>query len=266
MTEPASRTAEQRAVVAAFQALTLIPLALLGLDLVGVNWSPTVVWTVLGPSILVAFTLQAPSAGRWRPIELGDLAAAAALALFAIVSLLEWNVHTDYVFHWGTKAKRFALVGGLDLDFLVRPWNEHAHPDYPNGLPATLAAFAITGGGTRWLPVALLSTVHLGLLLLAARELAARMGAGLVGRTTALGVVAWGTMAFGVGFRQAGGADLPLAAAVVAGTAILAGPLDRRSDREIAWSGARAAVRKLGGMVVAALLGAVDSARRGGGG
>ncbi|MEM1204042.1 MAG: hypothetical protein AAGN66_12510 [Acidobacteriota bacterium] len=195
--------------------------------------------------------------------HLGDAVAAAAVLAFGVAGARLWNLHADFVYHWGAKGQRFFLAGGIDWEYLARPWNGHLHPDYPNLLPSLFAAGAALAGRFDAASTALTSVVFFALLVLAIRSVLRSAAAD--GLTTALGVagIAWGAAMFGIGFDQAGGADLLMALAACAGVAVLVGPADVAADRRMAVVAAVAAGSKIEGVPLAALLLAAHLLRRG---
>ncbi|MEL7061011.1 MAG: hypothetical protein AAGN46_13400, partial [Acidobacteriota bacterium] len=74
--------------------------------------------------------------------------------------------------------------------------------------------------------------------------------------------VAWGGLAFAVGFRQAGGADLHMAAAVAAAAVLLISTPRPALDWQVAIVAAFAACSKIEGVVFAVLLIALHAGRR----
>ncbi len=251
------------------RALVLFGGMLWTFDLLGMAWSRP---SVALAAILCVLVLKLPS--RIRPqvpaadpvtdapirksfILLGRLEFLICLGLgsiFAMATVLGWNVMSDYVFHWGLKAKHFALVGGLDHEFLAQPWNAHSHPDYPNLVPTLYAASYLLIGDDSWWTVAWLPVLSFALLLLACRELAARVLPRGPERLLAVTVVGSACLSFAVGPMVAGGADLLIAFAVTAGVALPAQPPSSGRDRQTAWIAALAAASKIEGIVFAACL------------
>ncbi|MEM6794643.1 MAG: hypothetical protein AAF725_11730 [Acidobacteriota bacterium] len=244
--------------LAAFIGPVLVAGCLWLLSLAGAAWTRPAVLAVLGAlgaaSWALARSAPAPQPsvsqnGRWAWPH-----AAAATAAFAAAALLRWNVHADYVYHWGQKAARNALLGGIDFAFLTRPWNAHLHPDYPNLMPTLGAAGFVVAGEIRWLASAALAILWFAALAGALVTLASRLAATRLGCSAAAGVALWVAAAFAIGFRQAGGADLPMCAAVAAGAVLLTARPGRELDAQVAWVAAFAAGTKLEGMPLAALL------------
>ena len=116
---------------------------LLGLDLAGIRWSrlsigiPVLALAALG---LRRRGRVAETRPRRHPLGWGDGLAAGTIAVFAILALARRVANPDFIYHWGLKAKRFALAGGVDLPFLQAGWNSYAHPDYPNLVPNPLGS------------------------------------------------------------------------------------------------------------------------------
>ncbi|MEM9597514.1 MAG: hypothetical protein AAGD06_24820, partial [Acidobacteriota bacterium] len=109
--------------------------ALWGADLLGIPWSPLGVLACLAATGVVCVALSllgrraqepttepvARSASPWA--RLGDAVAAAAVLAFGVAGARLWNLHADFVYHWGAKGQRFFLAGGIDWEYLARPWN-----------------------------------------------------------------------------------------------------------------------------------------------
>ncbi len=255
-------------------ALVLWCLVLWLLDALDITWSRP---TLFGAALFCGFGLWLEHRASNPPREklgarpgekLGLQPVAEALicsnlvAIFSLATFLGWNVMSDYVFHWGLKAKHFALAGGLDYEFLAQPWNAHTHPDYPNLVPTLYASSFIWTGEHSWWTVAWLPVVGFVLLLLACRELAGRVIPSAIESVLAMTLVGCACLSFAVGPMIAGGADFLIAFAITMGVAILARPLDAVSDREVAWIAALAAAGKIEGIVVAASLIALHLGRR----
>ncbi|MEM8997417.1 MAG: hypothetical protein AAGF23_21715, partial [Acidobacteriota bacterium] len=174
---------------------------------------------------------------------------------FAAASVLRMNVHADYVYHWGQKAARYALEGGVDVEFLAAPWNAYLHPDYPSLLPALHASAFNAAGGIAWPVTAVLATLFFAMLLAALFALAdAASGVGSNGRALGFAVAVLGSVAFAVGYRQAGGADVAMAAAMTAAACVLVRPATRGGDLDVAVIAGLLAAVKLEGLPAAACL------------
>lgn len=254
---------ERRWVMAWISGLVALYLLLLILDLLGVPWRAL---TVL-PLALVAAVLGWPRGRLDRSIEpdrpgWGDAVAILAFTVFTVCSLLLWNLHPDFIYHWGIKGAKFHLAQGLDFTYLASPWNAHVHPDYPNLLPSLFALTAILVGAFREAPAVLWSVLFFALAVLAARDLLGRLGASPLARQAGVATVALVLAMFGVGYLQAGGADWLLVLAVLAGTAILASPLGTAADFQLGAVAAFAAASKIEGVPLAVFLIAVHLARR----
>ncbi len=257
---------ELRLVLSWITGLVVLDLLLLGLDLAGLPWRLATLVPAVAALLLLGWLTgrrrdAAPVASR-RPLGWGDAVAAAAFLVFVVCTALLWNLHPDFIYHWGIKGWKLYLARGLDFAWLASPEAAHAHPDYPNLVPSLFALTAIFGGSFHEVPMALWSALFFALTVLAARALLGRLGAspfGLQGGVAAIGL----TLAmFGVGYLQAGGADGPIALALVAGAAILAAAPDSRADAGLGWVAAFAAAAKIEGMALAAWLVAVHLLRR----
>lgn len=108
-----------------------------GLDAAGIAWSPPTLFFLLG-SLFVAGGWWAmtdlsrregrlPLLSRSHWIDLLSLAVPSAVYGWAALTMRA--PYADFVYHWGAKARRFALVQGIDWDSLAR--SELFHSDYP---------------------------------------------------------------------------------------------------------------------------------------
>lgn len=248
--------------------LVMLYLLLLGFDLLGLSWRlPSLAPALAGLAILgwlVGRRRDAVprSAASWHPLGWGDAVAAAAFAVFVAATALLWNLHPDFIYHWGIKGWKFYLARGLDFAWLASPEAAHAHPDYPNLVPSLFALTAILGGSFRELPMALWSVLFFALTVLAARALLARFGASPFACQAGVALVGLTLAMFGVGYLQAGGADTLIALALLAGATLLAGEPDERTDVHLGWVAAFAAAAKIEGVALAAWLIGVHLLRR----
>jgi len=258
---------DRRLVTSSLAGLLALHTLLLALDLAGWRWTRI---AILLPIAIFAGLLWWRRRS-WRdralpspPLGPGDAIAAGGLAIFAAAAAARWNVHSDFVYHWGVKAKKFHLAGGLDLEFLTQPWNAgHLHPDYPNLVPVTGAATATVAGHFDLVAVLLWSVVFFLLALLAGRAILTAAGVSKWGRAAGIAVLGLTLTMFGVGYLQAGGADLPMTLAMLMGAALLLARPDESADRDLGIAAAFAAAVKLEGLVLAALLIAAHLLRRG---
>ena len=213
----------------------------------GVLWSrPLVAVLWLAATGVVGWSITPTLRSALRPLlrfpppltTLSLAVGAAAFGALALASWQSWNVHPDWVFHWGPKAQRFALAQGIDLDYLTRPWNAHVHPDYPNLLPNLTASLALALEGDHAMATprlgAIVTLVFAALWFAALRTLALRLlskrGPRWVAEAAWL-TAAWSVTMFGTGFQQAAGGDLPFGCVVTLGALALATPReDLRRD------------------------------------
>lgn len=237
----------------------------LGLDLLGVPWGP--VWLIPAAAIGVAWgwlrrrRAGEPSGhGGWG---WGELVAAGAFAVFVFATANLWNLSSDFIYHWGAKGQAFTLDRGIDVEYLARPWHvHHLRPDYPNLVPSLFAWTALLGGGFSVVPMALWSAVWLALLLFFARELIRRLELSRFAAQSALAIVALASSYFAIGYTLAGGADLPIAVALMAGAVPLVSRPGPEADRQIGVAAAFAAASKVEGVPLAALLVGLHLSRR----
>lgn len=239
-----------------------IHILLTGLQAVGIPWtrgSLLVSLIVLAGSIYGAsyrFGSSQPSREDLpRPLGWGDAVAGLALAGFAVTAVTLRSVHPDFIFHWGIKAKKFVLAGGVDFQYLARPWNHYTHPDYPTLLSEIYAVTTLLAGRFSEPALLLWAVPFFGALLWVSRQwLALRCPSPNV-RQAGLAILALGIAAFAVGYLQAGGADLLMALAVVAGAAALdRDRTDARTDLALGTAAAFAAASKIEGVVLAGIL------------
>jgi hypothetical protein len=189
-----------------------------GLALVALGTLPLALWLPkrAAPPSATPLALVADAA---------TLCSVAGYALFATVARpWEW----DFWAIWGLKAKEFFLARAVNFEFLARPDNVFAHPDYPPLLPLVYDLVAIFQGvwDDRWLGV--VSVAFAGAMLLVMREeLERQSGSAIVGAfgTLALsGVVCSGWVGLGEG---------PLVAASASGLAIVSRGLRDDAPRTI---------------------------------
>jgi hypothetical protein len=250
--------------------LLLLHFLLQGLDLVGVTWHPF----LLGGCGLAAMaawiwerrgqpTKRATSQPATATVGIGDAIAAIAVAAFALACWFLRSPFSDFVYHWGLKAKRFFLHRGTDFEFLARDANGYLHPDYPNLWPELFAVPAILSG--RFFEPALLSltAVFLALLALVLRAELRRVLEPAATRQLALPALVLGLTAFCIGYYQAGSADLPFALAVLLGASALAEPRVGPAALRAGLAAAFAAALKIEGPPFAGILLALVALRHG---
>jgi hypothetical protein len=267
---------ESRLVLALVAGWVLGNAVLLVLSACGIRWS----WWSIGLPLLalVAFarwrfrlqrpTRSAPVAAARLSWQLGwgDAIAALALGSLGWFAARGELLFPDFVYHWGTKAQKFALAGGVDWEYLARPWLAQLHhPEYPLLLPNLGALTALSGGGFDARAAGLWSIVALVAVVLAVRGALRAAGAApfVVQATTAWTGAALAM--FGINYALAGSADpFPALALAVALPALLkpAAVAGRVDDAQVGLAAALAAAAKIEGVVLAALLVAVQIARR----
>ena len=197
----------------------------------------------------------------------GDAVGAGAAALFAWAAWRLRIVFPDFVYHWGIKAKRFWIAGGVDYPFLADPLRLTDHPDYPHLLPGIFAATAEALGRFDERSMVLWSAVLFGALLGAGREALGRAGLARPARQGAVALLGLATGTFAIGYLLAGSADwFPALAVVVALPALLAPAvydprLAAAEDLRVGIAAALAAAGKIEGVGLATLLVAVHLSR-----
>lgn len=253
------------AVVPAWLAgLVTIHLLLTGLQAVGVSWTRWSVLVGVGAAWLLAagahrryFRLGSALGARARVprVGWGDALAGLAWAGFAFAAWTLRSVHPDFIFHWGIKAKKLVLAGGVDFAYLSRPWNHYTHPDYPTLLPELYAAAALGAGRFAEPALLLWSVLFFAALLWVARGWLAEQEPASGVRQAGLALLALTLAAFGIGYLQAGGADLLIALGLVLGAAALGrDDAHARTDLELGTAAAFAAASKIEGVVLAGFL------------
>lgn len=252
-----------RAVLAVVAGMLGLHVWLTALQLVGWRWTaPTILAFAAAGVVGWRAWPAAPRPLREPRLAWSDGVALAAVLAFAAAALRTWIMFPDFVYHWGIKAQRFALAGGLDWEFLGRRANWAVHPDYPNMLPELYAVTAILGGGFHE-PAALAWSVLLFALLLAAARAALLRGeasprarrAGLAFLATVLGAFAFAAL-------LAGSSDWCMALAPLLAWPALRGEPSPRSDARLGLAAAFAAASKMEGVPLALLLVGVGLARR----
>lgn len=243
----------------------LVYLLLLGLHLLSVEWRPAVIlalaaalWWILRrwtserrsePRVQTAKGARRPLAPGW-----GDAVAIGCLAVLIWVALHRWSVHPDLIYHWGLKARRFALLGGIDTELLARPWNlSTIHPAYPHLVPALFAFTTRLLGGYQEAAMVLWTAPLYAAMLAAARQIASREGCSAFGIQSTLALTAVATLMAGVSLQILGGPDWILAA-----LPLLAWPALQRpgvaADRAIGWIAALGAGAKMEGIAMGIFL------------
>ncbi len=256
--------AEARLVMRWIAGLLSIYLLLLGLHLLGIPWRPATLLPALVAGAALGW-LRGRRHGpkpRWQRPGWGDAVAAAAFLVFLVCTALLWNLHPDFIYHWGLKGERFHLAAGLDFEFLASPWNAHVHPDYPNLLPALFAVTAVLGGTFDEVPMALWSALFYLATVVAGRQLLRRLAASGFGRQAGTAILALTLTMFGVGFQTAAGADWLLTLTVMTAAVFLIAPPHPSQDLPVGLLAAFGAAAKIEGIVLAVWLIGVHLVRR----
>lgn len=233
-----------------------------GLDFAGVPWHPGILVGVVVLASAAAWRWIPQGAGRSRrPFGArrgwGDGLAFAGWLTFTLFAASLWITLPDFIYHWGVKGARFALVRGIDYEYLARSWNWVAHPDYPNLLPELYAATSLLAGRFDAAALVLWTSLWFAGVLAAAREALGRLlparGDRAV-RQAALAVVGLSAAAFGIGHIEAGGADWMITLALLAAVPPLLAPVSRETDFQIGLIAAFACASKVEGVPLAAFL------------
>lgn len=188
-----------------------------------------------------------------RAVPFADLASAALVLGMVWVTLAMRSPFTDFVYHWGLKAERFALAGGVDWRFLEHPAMQYTHPDYPFlwselfALPAILAGRFDERVLMLWTPLCLA-----GIVL----EVRYRLGRHLDGTVHGLALlcVLVPITGFAIGHLQVGAADLPLLLALLVGVGSLQDNSAAGASVRVGIASAVAAALKIEGVALGLLL------------
>lgn len=229
---PPRRSEPALAVVAGLVGLAAL---LLLFDLAGIPWrrGPLAAgWAAATAAAAAGWWARRPAGWTWprRPASglvapgWGEAVAAGAALLYAAAAWTRRITMPDFVYHWGPKAKRALLSGGVDYAFLTDPLRLTDHPDYPHLVPGLYAAVGVVRGAFHERAALLLSVVFLVVAVAGARR--AAVAAGLP-RQAVQGTVAAAALtlaAFGIGYRMAGGADWAIVAALLVAMPALVGP------------------------------------------
>lgn len=242
--------------------LVVLHLLLLVTSLAGIPWR----W--LTPALAACLLALAwprgvpvgPARRRSR-IGVGDLVAAGAVGFFATLTAGSWLTTPDYIYHWGAKARHFALADGIDWYYLAASHNWRIHPDYPNLWPEIVAISARLLGSSDSPVLLLWSPLLVGVLLLTARrtldQVAHRAS------QPAMAALALALVGFAVGHEMAGAADWLIALAGALAVPALLAPRDLEGDARIAVAAALAASSKIEGVPFAVCLVAAHLVGRG---
>ncbi|HSM50705.1 MAG TPA: hypothetical protein VLA75_04815, partial [Thermoanaerobaculia bacterium] len=234
--------------------LVLLHTVALGASLAGLPWRFLL---LLAPLMLAWLAAGGPRLALFdgaRRIGPGDLAALAGVATFAALAAGEWVTTPDFIYHWGLKAKRFALADGIDWAFLADPAVAGLHPDYPVLWPSLAALTARLAGRFHEPALLLWTPLLLAALLLSVRRTLAGADLPPAARGAGLAGIALALSAFAVGHETAGAADWLPALALVLAVPALAAPRTAAGDARIAVAAALAAAAKIEGIALAALL------------
>lgn len=261
----------------AVAGLVALHVLLLAYDLAGVPWRRRTLLAGLFSMAVAAGLATGLAAWRVRrsarspterepPADPPGWSDGVALVCLAVFAAAAWSLRStipDFVYHWGVKAKRYHLAGGIDWAWLGDPLRLTAHPDYPNLVPGLYAATAHLRGYFDERAVLSWSVVFFALCLLAARRALAAAGGPAV-RSAALAVVATALGTFAIGYLMAGSADWLIALALLAALPALLEPesaANRAGDLAVGLAAALAAGAKIEGVALAGFLVAVRLAR-----
>ena len=233
--------------------MVALHLGLTLLQIVALRWTPVTLAALALVAAAVGWHQRRPLGWQARRPGWPDLVSLAAVAVFAVAALQLWIVFPDFVFHWGVKGEHYALRGGVDWQFLARPWNWRSHPDYPQLLPELFAVTAILGG---WSERAMMawSVLHFLLVVLAARSALAAGGVGVRTLRIASAALAALVAAYAIANLMAGSADWLIALAMLLALPALLRPPSVADDLRIGLAAALAASAKIEGLALMGLL------------
>ena len=249
--------------LAVVAGLVGIHLLLKVLTWIGIEWTRSSLLLTGMVSTILCFAAAARwgSAGEPRverelgqPPWLGRGVAGLAVAAFALACYSLRSPLSDFVYHWGAKARRFFEVGGVDIDYLARPEAGYMHPDYPNLVPELFAAVSVLAGHFHEPTLMLISALFLALILLLLDRALEQASCDPQVADLGLAAAALGLSAFSIGYYQGGSADLPMALAVLLGGVALQQIPAHRSAPAVGLAAAFAAAVKIEGLVLAAAL------------
>lgn len=240
--------------------MVALHLLLFSSSIAGVPWRP---FAALVPAalLLIAWPREraARPASRGLAISggrlgVGDVVALGAVTWFAALAHGRWVTAADFIYHWGAKARQFALADGIDWGYLANGGNWRIHPDYPTLWPELLAVTARLLGSSDEAVLLLWSPLLLVALLVAARNALAASAVPRLVAQPALATLGLLLATFGIGQEMAGAADWLVALAGVLALPALLAPRDRDGDLRIAVAAALAASSKIEGVPFAAIL------------
>ncbi len=246
--------------------MVTLHLTLTVFQLIGLSWRWG--WLAAGVALCTLLTWRLPRAAPPardpdRPLlGWGSAAAAVAVLVFAVLAARLWILFPDFIYHWGIKAQKFLLHGGIDFAYLARPWNWRIHPDYPNLLPELYAVTGLLGGRFREPAAMLWSALFLALAVAGVRQALITGGASRFAIEAGTATSAAAAAGFGIGYRMGGAADWAMAGALALALPALLGPPRDTGDAQIGLAAALAASAKIEGVALAALLVAVQLTRR----
>ena len=253
--------------LALMAGLLVLHLVLQALWWLGIEWSPPVLWSVVGlmgaslAVLLYRGWVSSPESREVSTWSAWDWLSLASVLSFAVAAAGLRSTISDFVYHWGLKAHRFFEVQTLDLEYLARAENAYAHPDYPNLLPEVFAFSAILSGRFEPRVLLLWSSVFLALTVWLIRDaLRARLES-TAHASLATAAIACGLSAFSIGYYQAGGADWPFALGLLCG-ALLVERAHSASELAVGVCAAFVAATKIEGLPLALLLIGLFSLRR----
>lgn len=240
-------------------------LIMLGCSLTGVGWGHLgwLIPPLVGLAASVPFTQEPLDTHADTGWGAGDLVALVGVTGFALATIAGWATAPDFVYHWGSKAARFFLVGGIDWRFLADPANWRLHADYPTLWNELLAATALLQGHFEETQLLLWGPTLLALTLVAARAALVASGARGARLQASLALLAAGLSGFAARQQMAGAADWMVALGLlVASPALLAEVRSRAGDLRVGAGAALAASSKVEGVVAAGILVAAYLTRR----
>ncbi len=227
-----------------------------GLDAAGVGWRPSLLVAILGSLLLggvVWAALASRSRGEWGGSLVDGLCIAVPSLAYAWAAVTMRAPYADFVYHWGAKARRFALVEGIDWELLASA--ELFHSDYPLLVSELFAVNRLVAGIESEPSLLLWSVVFFVFSLVALGDGARRELSTPTARLTVL-AIGCAVAAFSIRYSLAGGPDIQLALGVILAGSLLSRPSGevRQEGWQMGFVAAFTAASKLEGVLLAALL------------
>ena len=233
----------------------LLHLGLTLFDRIGVGWRTVpVLLLALALALLWAAGRRESRREKLPKPGWGLLVAAVPVTLYGIFAAQGLSQATDFIYHWGLKARRWAVAGGVDETLFARPDSWRIHTDYPRLFPELLGLPGFLTGRFDERAALLLSVAVAALTVLALRFVLRSHGVTAFELEAATAIAGCAVAGFGLIYGMAGNADGLLALALLAGVAGLLRLGEPAGQATVGWSAALAAATKIEGVPLAGLL------------